>query len=217
MKRLCCVFAHPDDEAMGPGGTIAKLAKTMPVSLICVTTGNGKTAKNSLELGKIRQKELLQSAKILGIDKVECLGYDDGELNNNLYHEIASKIEDRVKEYQADTLLTFETNGVTGHLDHIAVSLITSFVFKKLGFVRTLLYYCEKQELLEEFAKDYFIFIPEGYSDGEITLNIDISDTLELKKAAIRAHKSQQKDGERIIELHQKLNRTFESFLRLEK
>jgi len=39
MKPLVCIFAHPDDEAFGPGGTIAKFAKQRPVYLICATKG----------------------------------------------------------------------------------------------------------------------------------------------------------------------------------
>ncbi|HKY69604.1 MAG TPA: PIG-L deacetylase family protein, partial [Gammaproteobacteria bacterium] len=128
MKRLVCVFAHPDDEAMGPGGTIAKLAQEAEVYLICATAGNAGDSADSKALGKLRQEELRAAAKILGVKKVDFLGFDDGQLCNNLYHNLANKIEERVSDYQPETLLTFELNGVTGHLDHIAVSLATSFV-----------------------------------------------------------------------------------------
>ena len=50
MKPLVCIFAHPDDEAFGPGGTIAKFAKKRPVYLICATKGESgkyKDKKNS--------------------------------------------------------------------------------------------------------------------------------------------------------------------------
>lgn len=130
MKSLVCVFAHPDDEAMGPGGTIAKFAAERDVYLICVTNGNASDGSKSEELAKVRREELIKSAVILGVKSVDFLEYNDGELNNNLYHEIVEKIEEKVREYDPDTLLTFDINGVTGHLDHIAVSLITSFVFK---------------------------------------------------------------------------------------
>ena len=135
MRPLVCVFAHPDDESMGPGGTIAKNAAVRDVFLLCATFGNNKAKQKNL--GKIRSQELLNSAKILGVKKVDLLGFDDGELNNNLYHSLAEKIEAKVRKYRPDTLMTFETNGITGHLDHIAVSLATSLVFKKLSFVKT--------------------------------------------------------------------------------
>lgn len=217
MKSLVCVFAHPDDEAMGPGGSIAKFASERDVFLICATKGNGTENENPEELGKVRQEELLNSAKILGIKRVELLGFDDGELNNNSYQQLAEKIEEKVREYQSDTLLTFETNGLTGHLDHIAVSLATSFVFKKLDFVKTLLYYCEAKDIAEEMSKDYFIYMPPGYSGEKVDLTVDIRDFLEQKKAAIKAHHSQKADGDRIMQLNEKMNKTAEYFLKIEK
>lgn len=65
-KTIVAIFAHPDDEAFGPAGTLAKLSQTHDVYLICVTRGN---ANGNASLGKIRTKELKQSANILGIKK----------------------------------------------------------------------------------------------------------------------------------------------------
>lgn len=217
MGKLVCVFAHPDDESMGPGGTIAKYAKNHEVYLICVTNGNGQDSPDNGKLGAIRQKELQKAAKILGVKKLTCLGFNDGELNNNLYHKLAAKIEEKLLAYRPDTLLTFDISGVTGHIDHIAVSLVTSYLFKKLEFIKTLLYYGEMEEMLKAFAENYFIYTPPGFSESEINLKVDISDVFEIKKQAILAHQSQRKDGERIIYLHQKFNRTFEPFIKIEK
>lgn len=73
MKRsVVAVFAHPDDEAFGPGGTLAKFAKTSDVYLITVT--GGEAGQNSLKkaekkLSEIRKEELLNASKILGVKK----------------------------------------------------------------------------------------------------------------------------------------------------
>lgn len=76
MKNIVGVFAHPDDEALGPSGTIAKFAKKYNVYLICVTSGeaSGKTEEEKLKIGETRRAELIESAKILGVKDVIFFG-----------------------------------------------------------------------------------------------------------------------------------------------
>jgi LmbE family N-acetylglucosaminyl deacetylase len=206
-KAVVAVFAHPDDEAFGPGGTLAKLAKTCEVYIITVT--GGEKGKNSLKkteekLSNIRKKELLEATKILGVKKVFFLGYEDGMLSNSLYHEIASKIDKKLKELKPETVITFEPRGVSGHIDHIAVSLITTFVVKRLHFIKELLYHC----ILENQSKnmnDYFIYFPKGYKKSKIDKVVDIKDVWEIKKEAMLAHKSQIHDAKRILKQTEKL------------
>ena len=88
-SSLVAVFAHPDDEAFGPAGTIAKLARSHDIYLLCATKGD---AQGNTNLGQIRQKELLESARILGVKKVYFLGFADGTLSNSLYHILSWKI-----------------------------------------------------------------------------------------------------------------------------
>jgi LmbE family N-acetylglucosaminyl deacetylase len=60
IKTIVAIFAHPDDEAFCPGGTIAKLSQKNAVYLICVTNGDskGNSRKAEIVLGKLRKKEL---------------------------------------------------------------------------------------------------------------------------------------------------------------
>jgi LmbE family N-acetylglucosaminyl deacetylase len=163
MKPLVCIFAHPDDEAFGPGGTIALQAKERDVYVICVTDGDAgqNSSEETRDLGTVRKEELLRSTNILGVKEVFFLGYKDGYLSNALYHEIAKNILHIISPLQPDTLLTFEPRGVSGHIDHIAVSMITSYVFEKAAFVHKLLYYCitTQSRALQE---PYFIYFPPG-------------------------------------------------------
>ena len=69
------IFAHPDDEAFGPSGTLALLAKENDVYLICATNGDAASGKPDPKLAEIRQKELLASANVLGIKKVYFLDF----------------------------------------------------------------------------------------------------------------------------------------------
>jgi LmbE family N-acetylglucosaminyl deacetylase len=127
-RRVLAVFAHPDDEAFGPSGTLALLSKYGEVQLICATNGNDPGRPE--DLTKIRQQELQQSAEVLGISKVIFWDYDDGHLCNHRYHELVKKIAIEVERYQPDLLITFENRGVSGHLDHIALAMILNYGVK---------------------------------------------------------------------------------------
>ena len=198
-KTIVAIFAHPDDEAFGPSGTIATLAQTHDVYLLCTTRGEaGQNDGNHKHLGRIREKELRTSAKILGVKKVYFLGFIDGTLSNSLYHSLAKKIEQKLKIIKPETIISFEPRGVSGHIDHITVSLVTTFVFKKLPFVKTLMHYCIDKKAAAKMS-DYFIYFPPGYSRNEIDRIENIEKVWEIKKRAMLAHKSQAKDAKRIL------------------
>lgn len=211
-RRILAVFAHPDDESFGPGGTLAKYARqNTEIHLLCVTRGESGEIKRQKILDKfvqkgqgqkdiatIREKELLESAKVLGIEKVEFLNYLDGEISNNKYHEIAKKISSKIKLFKPEVILTFENLGVSGHLDHIAVSLITTFVFTKQKIAKKLYYYCIPKWRARLFHK-YFIYFPEGYGEEQITTVIDCKNVWKVKTKAMRKHQSQIHDVEKIL------------------
>lgn len=200
MKRVVGIFAHPDDEALGPSGTLATLAKDHEVYLICVTSGEaaGKTEEEKLIIGEIRRKELEQSAKILGIKAVYFLGYQDGELRNNIYHQLADDIAQKVEELRPETLITFDLRGVSGHIDHITVSAVTSFIFKRFSFVRKLMYYVvTKTE--SDLMQDYFIFFPEGCERDQVDEIVVIDAVWDIKVKAMYAHQSQLSDVETVL------------------
>lgn len=201
-KAILAIFAHPDDESFGPGGTLAKLAKTHNLYTICVTGGEaGQNARphTTRKLADIRNDEYKAAAKILGVKKSHCLGYKDGTLSNNKYHEIAGKIDEIVRKLKPETLVTFEPHGVSGHIDHIAVSMITSYVFRNNPQIKKLMYYCLLDTRREKYLDDYFVYFPQGYKRSEVDLEVDTTTTFKQKIEAIKAHKSQKEDGDRII------------------
>ncbi len=210
-KVIVGIFAHPDDEAMGPGGTLALLSQTHDVYIICVTNGDatiGDCLIKNGNLGQIRQKELEKSAKILGIKKVFFLDFKDGELNNNLYHEIAAKIENVLKKLKAEIIITFEMHGLSGHLDHIAVSMITTYIVESKKLASEIWYFCHSEifnNTLKDELKDYFIYFPNGYKKSEIDNIIDIKDVWDKKIKAINCHKSQLIDVEKNLRWLNKL------------
>ncbi len=204
---VLAIFAHPDDEAFGPGGTLAKFAKTHEVHLICATCGEkGQNhTSNDEKLSDLRINELRKAAKILGIKKVHFLGFIDGTLSNNLYHKLAARIEPFFEELKPEIVITFEPKGVSGHIDHITVSLVTTYVVNKFNFVKKLLYFCTLPEEVETISKGYFIYFPKGYSKKEIDWENDVTSVWDTKVKAMYAHASQRHDAERILDTLQKL------------
>jgi LmbE family N-acetylglucosaminyl deacetylase len=196
---VLAIFAHPDDEAFGPGGTLAKWAEAGEVKLICVTDGGA--AGGGKELVKTRRMELLASANILGINKVYFLKYLDGSLNNAVYHRVAKDIQAVADQVKPERLITYEPRGISGHLDHIAVSMITSYIFRENKSIKELWYYCQlDRRLMRSFTNHYFIYFPPGYKREEIDEVVNVSGVYAKVVKAIRAHRSQNTDGERIIQ-----------------
>ena len=194
------ILAHPDDEAFGPAGTIALLSREYEVYLLCATKGE-KGENHSVKKGSIfdiREKELRNSASILGIKDVYFLGIKDGELRNNMYHEVADKIQVYVDKLNPSLFITVEPHGVSGHLDHIAISFISTFVYRRSSAVKEIWYNCIDR-IQSVGTRDYFVYFPPGYKNEDIDKTVDVSSVWDKKVAAIKAHESQQKDVNRIL------------------
>ena len=200
MSTVACVFAHPDDEAFGPGGTIAKLAKNNEVHIICCTDGD--VHNNGLK--NIRDKELLASAKILGVEKVHFLNFTDGSLSNAQYPKLVQSIKSKLNKIMPKTIITFDPNGVSGHIDHIAITSVVNYLFPKLDHVQKIMYFCMKDAERNQIS-DYFVYMPPGKSHSQIDETIDISSVWNVKVSAMRAHMSQKSDCDWILSIQEKL------------
>jgi LmbE family N-acetylglucosaminyl deacetylase len=131
--KLLTIFAHPDDESLGTGSTLAKYtAEGVQVFLICATkgergwTGDEKDNPGEVELGRIREKELLCAAETLGVQQVYFLNYLDGDLDQANSNEAMGRIAAIIREVRPQVALTFGPDGVYGHPDHIAISQFAS-------------------------------------------------------------------------------------------
>lgn len=223
MKPVVGVFAHPDDEAFGPSGTLAKFAKEgRDVYILCVTRGDAgeNHSDNHDDLRDIREDELEASAKKLGVKDVIFLDFKDGALSNNLYHQVADKLQEQLEKLEPEIVITLEPHGVSGHLDHIAVSFITTFVFKKLSFVRELWYYCLTQgaqkATMRHLGGEYFVYFPPGYKKEDISKTLDVSPFWDQKVSAMRQHESQRPDVEANLKTFDELPKE-ENFIILTK
>lgn len=197
-KKLLVVVAHPDDESFGFGGTLAKCARSgVEIHVLCATKGEHGQGQGNL--GIIRAKELRHASSVLGVQSVEFLGYTDGSLCNDLYHEIAQKVEGKIKSFSPQVVLTFDRLGVSGHLDHIFMSLVTTYVCKKYQHHLKLFYLVEQEKFARLFGRFYYIFFPPGCVKEEADVVVDIASVWDQKIQAMKAHKTQAADVRRIL------------------
>jgi LmbE family N-acetylglucosaminyl deacetylase len=131
--KLMCIFAHPDDESLGVGGTLARYAaEGVETHLLTATRGErgwfGDEASNPglTALGKMREAELGAAARVLGISSVTLMDYIDGELDQAPADKIVGEIVMHIRRIRPQVVITFGPDGGYGHPDHIAISQFTS-------------------------------------------------------------------------------------------
>jgi LmbE family N-acetylglucosaminyl deacetylase len=131
--KLMEIFAHPDDESLGTGGTLAKYAAE-GVATYLVTATRGERGWWGSEadypgpeaLGRTREAELHSAAQVLGLSEVVILDYLDGELDQAPAQEVIAKLTAHIRRIRPDVVVTFDPDGVYGHPDHIAISQLTT-------------------------------------------------------------------------------------------
>jgi LmbE family N-acetylglucosaminyl deacetylase len=136
-RRLLAVLAHPDDESLGVGGTLAKYAaEGVDVFLVTATRGDGGRFRGHrvgderhpgpLALGNIREAELRAAATALGVREVALLDYHDQHLDRADSREAVGRVATQVRRFRPDVVVTFGPDGAYGHPDHIAISQFTT-------------------------------------------------------------------------------------------
>lgn len=129
LLKLMAVLAHPDDESLGMGFTLAKYAaEGVQVSLVCATRGErgwpGPAEENPGmdALGRIRTGELLCAAEKLGLAEVKFLDIIDGEVDRADPVVTAEKIAGNIRRFQPQVVVADDPFGAYGHPDHIALT-----------------------------------------------------------------------------------------------
>ncbi len=146
-KTLLALFAHPDDEAFGSGGTLAHYAaRGTLTALVCATNGDvGEIADSALAtpetLWQVRQDELRCAAGMLGVQELIFLDYRDSGMVgtpenedprayiNAPTDEVVARLVGIIRRLQPQVVLTFEPNGGYGHPDHLAIHRHTVAAF----------------------------------------------------------------------------------------
>jgi len=132
--RLMVVTAHPDDESLGFGGTVARYAaEGVEVSVVVGTRGergrfgDGSEPHPGVEqLGRIRESEMRAACDVLGVRHVRFLDYVDKDLDQADPGEATARVARYMRELRPQVVLTFDPYGAYGHPDHIAISQFAS-------------------------------------------------------------------------------------------
>jgi LmbE family N-acetylglucosaminyl deacetylase len=131
--RLMCVLAHPDDESLGFGGTLARYAAEGVETYLVTATrgergwfGDEKDNPGPEALGKIREAELRAATNVLGVGGLSFLDYVDGDLDRANPDEAVEKIASQIRKVRPQVIATFGPDGGYGHPDHIAICQLTT-------------------------------------------------------------------------------------------
>lgn len=174
MTAIVCV-AHPDDEALSLGGTIAKLSAREDVFLVVFSYGD-KWPPWREKSGLIRERlsETLSAGRVLGVKKTYFLGFRDMQLKKAglLVDELLERI---FLKHKPDKV--FYHSPEDGHVDHRAVSSCVSRVIKSLGIK------------VDEFIFEGVLFT---LTPGKPYIVFDISKTINAKIKALTDFKSQK-------------------------
>ncbi len=213
-RRLAAVFAHPDDDTYGVGGTAAlHAAEGIEVTVIMATSGEAgliadPTLATRQSLGRVREAEDRASWVELGLEPtLHFLRYPDGGLAAAPRAELVARIAGRLRTAGPDVVVTFGLDGVTGHQDHIAIGAAATEAFHAAragadrGFAR-LLYACLPQGQLDrwgEMLRERGMeppdptkpFMPRGVPDEAVAVRVDCTPAYERKLEALRRHKTQ--------------------------
>ncbi|MCL4385343.1 MAG: PIG-L family deacetylase [Cyanobacteria bacterium] len=183
--NIAVVVAHPDDAEYMVGGTILRYSNLgHKVTIVLCTNGNtGHPKFNKEKITKIRLKEAIEGAEILGA-KVLSLGYDDEFMPD--CKESRLNILNALREINPVIVFTHHPNDYS-NADHRVVSNIVIDV-SYLQMVKKI-----KTSFKEtnDYAQLYFMDIPAGVG-FEPTDYVNITEVFELKIKALSKHKSQQ-------------------------
>lgn len=215
---LAAIFAHPDDEAFGTGGTLAKYAhEGVEVHLIMATFGESGRIANpavatNLPLGVLREQELRNACRAYGITALHPLGYMDGQTTVVSQSGAVYKIVKLLREIRPQVVMSFGPEGIYGHYDHLAVHRWATAAVELAGdpekwpeagpphqidkFYHRAMFE-EQIAQVEKINGSRFVPIDGvpfpflGYPEEKITTVINVSDYAEAKLAGIRCHASQ--------------------------
>lgn len=181
---MLVILAHPDDETFGCGGTIALHSRAgANITYVCATLGEmGRNMGNPImanreTLPKLRERELRESCRILGIDDLRLLGLRDKTVEFVDPELLAERLRAIIREVKPSFIITFYPEYAV-HPDHNAIGAATVRAVAGLPVSERPPLYCHA-------------FGAKAGELGPPDIAVDITDVQDIKMAAIDAHRSQ--------------------------
>jgi LmbE family N-acetylglucosaminyl deacetylase len=173
---LMAVHAHPDDEATGTGGLLARCAaEGIQTVLVTCTDGGcgdgpggvkpGEPGHDPAAVVAMRRTELEASCAILKVSDLELLGYADsgmmgwptndvpGSFWTTPVEDAAARLADLIRQYQPDVVVTYDENGFYGHPDHIQAHRVTMAAVAMTGVPAKVYWTTTPRSRMAEFGK----------------------------------------------------------------
>lgn len=217
MATLVSFHAHPNDDTTTCGGVMRKAHEDgHRVVLVLATRGElGYTPDGFLDdgedLGQRRTVEARAAADILGVDRLEFLGYTDSGMaaagtegatsafRNADVEEAAAQLAAILREENAHVLTVYDEHGVYGDLDHIQVHQVGTRAAELAGTPKVYQSTINREQVIanqRQFAERAGIELPPigpdfGTAEADITCAVDVSAYTEYKRKALLAHGSQ--------------------------
>ena len=193
-KRVLVITAHPDDSEFGAGGTVAQLVKQgAEVTYVIVTNGNKGSSDRTMtpeRLAALRADEQRAAAHTLGVERVQFLGYPDGEVEDT--RDLRRDVSREFRRFRPELVICQNPNRTynlgASHRDHRTVA----------GVVLDCVYPLARDhmafpELLPDFEphKVREVYVMQWDKPHIV---VDISDVMDLKIKALACHASQFSD-----------------------
>lgn len=232
MSTLVFFHAHPDDESIATGGSIARAVhEGHRVVLVMATDGRHGEVPGDLADGETlvdrRRDETLASARVLGISDVQWLGFHDSGMTGWPQNEeersflkadverAAQQLAAILIDVRADVFTCYDWHGGYGHPDHIQVHRVghrAADIVRASGHaLRVLESTMNRTKIMELMsASGQADFDPNapaddgnpfGSTQDEITMAVDVSPFLDVKRASISCHASQVTDSSMFLQM----------------
>ncbi len=211
-RTVLAIFAHPDDESLACGGTLASLSDAgAHTVLLCASRGeqgsfSDQPMASDTDLGFLRTHELQAASRVLGIRDVLIRDHPDGSLRWAEGAEFHTEIIDAIGHYRPDAVITFDRDGLYWHPDHIGVHERTVAAVLSVGkavpalFCVTMLHGAMRH-LVDRAAQQGWVnprrgfwgIPPDAFGCGAdpATFRVDVRPWVGRKMAALACHRTQ--------------------------
>jgi LmbE family N-acetylglucosaminyl deacetylase len=216
--RLLGAFAHPDDDVYTLGATLLAHRGDVDATLVFATSGEAgpitdPSAVSRDELGAVREREQRAAMEALGVDATaRFLRLPDYYLPDVPFDRLVGQLEQVIRDVRPDVVVTFGPDGMTSHHDHIRVGEAALAAYERVADEAHPMHLF--QTALPRSSVDRFygglqdagygaegdLFNVTGVPDDRISVRFDARPYRETKLAAIRAHRTQLCEWERIPE-----------------